>query len=525
MIYGTRLNGNLHGTVLTKPIVVDAMLDMVGYTDSKNLSSVKIVEPAAGDGAYAIQIIERLYKSSINFRFSFQDALNNIHFCEMDETMSKILENRIAEKLNECSSTLPGSMIITGDFLLTNISSCDIVVGNPPYVRHENIPDEKKVIYRKKFGTFSHRSDIYIAFFEKGLNILKNNGVLSFICSNRWIKNQYGEKLRKLIGLNYSLEEIIDIDGTNPFEEDVIAYPAIVTIRKSIEKSVPKYYKLNTLDNLKNISKSQKVSRLLNLVTSKNWFQPVSNCHNLEMHLDSIINQGFRIGIGVATGADDIFIGKNLTDIVEKDVLLPIIVSKDLKGNTINWSGNYLINPFSNNNHLINLDKFQKTRNYFNSYKTRLIKRHISKKNPEKWYSTIDKIDPELTFKDKILIPDISGNSKLLIDRGNYYPHHNLYYITGRKYWNLELLAAILMSDFVKDQLKEIGNIMNGGYPRWQSQNLKKLKIPIIDAIPENISHILIEAYRNSDQKIINRYINAEEIIKFTKPVGQTRMF
>jgi tRNA1(Val) A37 N6-methylase TrmN6 len=525
MIYGTRSNGNLHGTVLTKPIVVDAMLDMVGYFDFKNLSSVKIVEPAAGDGAYAIPIIERLYNSSINFGFSFQNALNNVHFCEMDEAMSNTLKERIIEKLNDYSSVLPESMIITGDFLLADISDCDIVVGNPPYVRHENIPDEKKVIYRKIFGTFSHRSDIYIAFFEKSLRALKQEGVLSFICSNRWIKNQYGEKLRKFIGLNFSLEEIIDLEETNPFEENVIAYPAIATIRKSKNKIVPKYYKLDNLNNLKTISKSQIKSRILNLETHKNWFQSVKNGHPLDICLDSIINQGFRIGIGVATGADDIFIGKDLADVIDKDVLLPIITSKDLKGNKINWSGNYLINPFSDNNHLINLEKYQKTRDYFYSNKSRLICRHISKKNPDKWYSTIDKIDPELTFKDKILIPDISGNSKLFIDRGNYYPHHNLYYITGCSYTKLELLAAVMMSDFVKDQLKEIGNKMNGGYPRWQSQNLKKLRIPIIDAIPENISQTLIEAYRNSDQKIINRYINVAEIMKFNKTVGQTRLF
>ena len=89
----------------------------------------------------------------------------------------------------------------------------------------------------------------------------------------------------------------------------------------------------------------------------------------------------------------------------------------------------------------------------------------------------------------------------------------------------LELLAAVLMSDFVIEQLKEIGNKMNGGYPRWQSQNLKKLRLPILDSIPENISQILIEAYRKSDQNLINSYINSSEIMMFKKPVGQTRLF
>ena len=194
MIYGTRSNGNQHGLVLTKPIVVDTMLDKVDYVASRDLSSVKILEPAAGDGAFAISIISRLYESSKNFDFSFQKALSNISLFEIDEAMSATLKNRISEQLKDLSHSLPESLITTADFLLSDIPKTDIIIGNPPYVRHENIPEQQKSTYRRLFGTFTHRSDLFIAFYEKSLRSLKSEGVLSFICSNRWLKNQYGSQ-------------------------------------------------------------------------------------------------------------------------------------------------------------------------------------------------------------------------------------------------------------------------------------------------------------------------------------------
>jgi adenine-specific DNA-methyltransferase len=525
MIYGARSNGNHHGLVLTKPMVVDAMLDRIGYVSSFDLSKKVIIEPAAGDGAFAVSIIKRLFESSKNFNFSFYDALSNVRLFEIDPIMAELLLNRIQVQLNEFSIVIPDSMIQCTDFLLSGKSSCDIVIGNPPYVRHENIPDKEKLIYRSLFRTFTHRSDLYIAFYEKSLDNLKNNGILSFICSNRWLKNQYGQRLRELIGLHYALEEVIDLEESNPFEEDVNAYPAITTIRKSNENPKGNYYRIQHINELNEIDQSIKPSRILNTRSTKNWFSYTSTEYGHEKYLDSIENQGYRIGIGVATGSDLVFIRQDFQQIVENELLLPILISKDLKDNTVNWSGNYIINPFSENGDLIDLEQYPKAKKYFTSNKELLLNRHISKKNPNLWYKTIDRISPSLTYRDKIILPDISGNTHLFIDRGNYYPHHNLYFITGKPYDRLVLLAAILMSDFIKNQLHELGNMMNGGYPRWQSQNLKKLRVPIIDSIPEESTKAIILAYHNKDYTKINKYISTAEISNYTITVGQTVLF
>ena len=81
------------------------------------------------------------------------------------------------------------------------------------------------------------------------------------------------------------------------------------------------------------------------------------------------------------------------------------------------------------------------------------------------------------------------------------------------------------MSNFVRNQLEELGNKMNGGYPRWQSQNLKKLRIPIIDAMPDSVKFGLEEAYLKKDIDKVDELIDPENFSKYKIKVGQARLF
>lgn len=524
MIYGVRSNGGKHGLVLTKPRIVKKMLELVNYHSDYDLHAVKIVEPASGEGAFAMPIIDTLHESSKRHEFNFELALGNLKFFEIDDLMFDRLKERISKRLNELGYNLPEDIIEKCDFLTSELDKVDIIIGNPPYVRHENIPDREKTVYRQKFGTFTHRSDLYIAFFEKGLRQLKEGGVLSFICSNRWLKNQYGERLRNYIHHSFDLLEVIDLEGTSPFEEEVIAYPAIVNICNRRTNERPKYHKLEDVNLLDEFSRKNTPDRILN-TGNPNWFLNLTNGLPHHKFLDSIENQGFKIGIGVATGCDKVFIREDFPELIENELLLPILTSKDVRNNKLNWGGKYILNPFDKNGNLLDLEKYPKAWGYLKLNADVLKKRHVAKRNKDKWYKTIDKINYDLTFESKIILPDISGNSHILIDDGNYYPHHNLYYITGGSREDLTILASLLMSEFVRDQLSEFGNKMNGGYPRWQSQNLRKLRVPLVNLIPDGIRIDLIKAYKSRNIDRINELVTPEHISEYEISLGQTVLF
>ena len=218
----------------------------------------------------------------------------------------------------------------------------------------------------------------------------------------------------------------------------------------------------------------------------------------------TIEQQGFKIGIGVATGADSIFVSSELPQMIEEELILPSINARDLRGNRLNWKGEYLFNPYNQDGTLVDLSLYPKAQSYLESHRTQLSSRHVARKSPSKWYKTIDRINPSLVSQPKILLPDISGNTYIFVDDGGFYPLHNIYYITGRSAVQLRLLAALLMSDFTRSQLASVTNKMNGGFSRWQSQHLRKLRLPVLNTLSsEDVQDILL-SYERKEVASIN---------------------
>jgi hypothetical protein len=140
---------------------------------------------------------------------------------------------------------------------------------------------------------------------------------------------------------------------------------------------------------------------------------------------------------------------------------------------------------------------------YLHRYEEKLRGRHVAQKNKDNWYRTIDRIYPELTSQPKILLPDMSGNNRIFIDNGKFYPLHNIYYITGPAE-QLPVLAAMLMSNDVQEQLSSLTNAMHGGYTRWQSQHLRKLQLPVLSAISTDTANAFREGFIDGDLVTIN---------------------
>ena len=514
--YGIRASGGRHGDVFTKPQIVDYMLDLVGYTADKDLSSVSIMEPSCGEGRFIMSIIRRLKESAFRFGFDFNDAYHrNISASDIDEEKVSHCIERIKIAFPEIVN--PDISVVAEDFLLADHKQVDIVIGNPPYIRYEQIPKDKLDIYKRRFVTFYYRADMYVLFFEHSLRQLKHNGKHCFICANRWMKNRYGRKLRELVARCSNLCTIINMEGADAFDENVLAYPAITLVENNSDRKVLKYAETKNSMTLK-----EQTFISLPSPESEEW-NNVFNAENHDTTFKTIEEQGFKIGVGVATGADGIFISKDIKGLVEDELLIPSLNARDLKGNTLKWGGRYLLNPYDKNGRLINLDVHPKAKRYLEAHRERLMSRHKASRNPAAWYGTIDKVSPSLQSQPKILLPDISGNDYIFVDKGEYYPQHNIYYITGGKGNELELLAALLMSDYVRTQLNNVTNKMNGGYARWQSQHLRKLHIPTIAGINNLLAIKLLECYHNNNIEGINYY--TREIINqaSTMPIGQKR--
>lgn len=508
MIYGSRTSGGEHGTVYTNVEVVNFILSITGLNTINDFLIKKILDPSAGEGAFVIPLIRKIISLSTNNRSNMIEILKNISLVELDPKKIEILKNNIVTELRahslEYENFIQYIHIINDDYLLAKTGRYDVIIGNPPYVRYDNIPNEKVEIYKRLFSCFKNRSDLYILFIEKGIKSLNTNGILSFICADRWLNNQYGISLKKTIYHNFFLKDFIKIENFSPFSEEVIAYPAIFSIA-NMQKSQSSYFIARSKDDL-NLRAYDKKKINISFDENGNFvFSTINPTHTL------IEEQGFKIGIGVATGADKVFIvhGNGLN--LEKEVLVPLITRKDVNETGIHWNDRYVINPFFNNtSSLIDLDNYPNTKKYLNDHYSELAERYVASKNKRNWYKTIDRIDMNLLTKPKLLIPDISTKNIIYYDKGNYYPHHNFYYITGNTEADLLILRAILSSNYVKQQIAEKGLLMNGGALRWQAQTLRKVYIPNISLMSAEQKKEIIIAYErdlNQLNNIIHKFV------------------
>jgi hypothetical protein len=206
---------------------------------------------------------------------------------------------------------------------------------------------------------------------------------------------------------------------------------------------------------------------------------------------------GTRVRIGVATGADKVFLTKD-PNLVEPGRLLPIVMGPDTVSGRIEWSGNYLVNPWEADGSLVDLERYPRLRDYLEGHRDALSSRHTAQKTPERWYKTIDKVTHELTGREKLLIPDIKGGAHPVLDPGGYYPHHNLYFVVSDA-WDLRVLGGLLLSRMGQLFVECYAVRMSGGYLRFQAQYLRRIRVPAQDDISAEQADRLRRAFDERD--------------------------
>jgi adenine-specific DNA-methyltransferase len=204
------------------------------------------------------------------------------------------------------------------------------------------------------------------------------------------------------------------------------------------------------------------------------------------------------VGIGVATGADGVFVTAEKA-VAEPDRMLPLAMAADTMSGELEWSGHYLANPWRNDGEgLVDLNRFPRLNHYYKEHRERLLGRNIAKRQPKAWFRTIDRVDPGLFPQRKLLFPDIKASIHPVLDQGQTYPHHNLYFVTSR-YWDLEVLGGLLLSRVAQLFVEAYAVRMRGGYLRFQAQYLRRIRVPRIGDVDEAQRDRLQRAFRDRD--------------------------
>jgi adenine-specific DNA-methyltransferase len=206
---------------------------------------------------------------------------------------------------------------------------------------------------------------------------------------------------------------------------------------------------------------------------------------------------GTKVGIGVATGADRVFITTD-PGVAEPDRVLPLAMTADTRHGALQWSGHYLVDPWEGDGGLVDLADYPRLRAYFEDRRAELEGRHIARRNVRDWYRTIDPVRHELTALPKLYFPDMKLTSHPVLDQGETYPHHNLYYLTSGT-WDLEVLGGLLLSRVAQLFIEAYCVKMRGGTLRFQAQYLRRIRVPDPAALPEGLCDRLGRAFRSRD--------------------------
>jgi hypothetical protein len=338
----------------------------------------------------------------------------------------------------------------------------DCVIGNPPYVRIQNL-DKQQMNYFRGYRTAIGNYDIYCLFVEKGFNLLNQNGVLSFILPHRFFKTDYGEGLRNFLAKNKSLSNIFDFDGFYVFNKASIN-TCIIKLQKDNFGFDVKYLRVknprieqNNLTNLlssfiSNTGLKTEEDYEVGLVSKKGlqkdyWNFILGN----EVRLFNRLNEnrklgelGLKIFVGLQTSADPVFVLRMLCEdgeyfkvqskytkkeyFLEKRIIYPVLRGADISPFGKPQFSDVLIFPYNliNASAVLISENEMKSRypniwSYLLECKPRLLKRDGGKLKYE-WYAFGRSQNLTMFCKNKIMTTVLSGfNSFTLDDEGKFY--------------------------------------------------------------------------------------------------------
>lgn len=522
------------GAVFTRPEVVAYMMRETRRAGGfRKWRGLRILEPSCGDGAFVLPLVDALVSESPDW----SDASLDGFLAAFDISQKSLSRVRKAVKAKLVGANCPESVckrlldrwFFCEDFLLHDFDGTfDVVIGNPPYIRFDNLSAEKQGAYKARYSTFTERCDIYVPFFERSLSLLSKRGVLAFICSNRFVRSSYGKRLRQMIGDSFHVALYLNLEHAQPFETEVSAYPAIYVIDRhcggeTYAGEIPSI-EGNALARCMTGTAKTELCRFDKWYgNGEAWVTTDSaertRLANIADTFPTIEESGVgtQVGIGVASGADDIYMDPQMNAELEESCLLPLVTSEDIRGGNIEWNRRYMLNPYDHKDDRLMLDltMFPKVGAYLNRNADKLKSRYCARKHPEAWYRTLDRIKYSTLRSAKILLPDIQqGGNVALDERGEYYPHHNVYWITSRS-WNMRALCVILRSSFVTDQVRRVSTQMRGGSIRYQAQNLRSVHIPAWSSLEDQDVDSLVSLYDERDLAKID--VCVERIISRTR--------
>lgn len=339
------------------------------------------------------------------------------------------------------------------------------IVGNPPYVPIEGLSEDEKEEYRTRFDTAIERFDLYLLFFERGLDLLVKNGRLTFVTPEKYEYVSTAAPLRKKMASRYHVRRLEHL-SEDRFEEH-ITYPTVTTVDHSDHSP--------TVIRRRDGSEDE-----VTLPTDGSSWAP--HIRETGDTLDSGVTLGDvceRISPGVATGRDGIFV-------MAQEECPPQLIEDGWARHTVSGSQltrhgpdgpDVIITPYNDRGDLVSKDDLGTFGEWAKLHRSELEERSCVGRKP--WYAFHETPPLSDMLTEKIMWMDVSETPEFWIDReAKVIPRHTVYYAIPEDPVDVDTLIEYLRSDKARAWIEANAQKAHNDYLRLQSSIMKDLPVP-----------------------------------------------
>ncbi len=361
----------------------------------------------------------------------------------------------------------------------------DVIVANPPYVRMELIKEQKPLLKQRYPEVYEGRADLYVYFYARALQLLREGGVGAFISSNKWLRARYGKKLRQHLKTQTTVAAVVDFGDLPVF--GAIAYPQVIVFQKA---QPPEGHTLRALD----VDDLAVVDRLVETVREEAWPQPQASLReagwslvkpDIRALMKKLRQSGRPLGeyvngeiyYGIKTGYNQAFVIGRATrdrlvaeDAKSAEIIKPWLRGRDVKRWQVEDSGQYLIFTYRG----VEIDAYPAVKAYLEPMRKRLEQRATSHLHP--WYELQQ---PQTGIyedfsKPKVVWPDIAPRPTFAFENSGEFIDCTLFTIPVADHYFLGVLNSQVSEFFYL----QISSTIQQNFIRFKTQYVSRIPIP-----------------------------------------------
>ncbi len=500
--------GAIHAycAVYTKPEVAKAVLDGIGWTSAADLRNRRLLEPAAGDGAFLIAAIERLLESAKAHGFySEVELADRMLAFEFEPRTAMVLAARVRRLLRasglqpDVCDRLSRLWVRDEDFLNAKLDTgFTDVVGNPPYMRWSKLPPGLRVAYQESLSAHAARGDLCLAFVCKSVELLADTDArVAFLCADRWLKCAYGDAARIALRKKVRVAYHVEAHGLPVFAgtRDVTTYAAVTVLDTNAEGAGVVSRPADLAEFLQAVrrpilSKSRAEARRLlraeggALVAGA----PIQDLLAVVMaRHPKLAEMGVEVRCGMALGCAQAFVVDPDADI-EPERLVPFVRSQDLTVSGVTAPTKRLINVWGDDGVLIGLDAWPRLAAHLAPWRLAL-KRRACVGDTRAWHRTIDRLHANLSAE-RVLVAGMARRSRLAMAGEGEQPSNAVYVLQSCE-WPTTALFALLRSGVLDVFAEALAPTFSGGSRRFDGNLLRQVRIPLWSSLNADLRKAL----------------------------------